>query len=228
MSRNQNNSRQDDTGGSPSDELGQSRGKWTGQVQVGNRTMGEDRARREIAALCTRVQTLATEGRNNEVRGTKRRISRVLGAFVLHPCGLSAVELARLIYERRNEVAEVSGLMDKVLDWLEVSANTPVPLDENVESLPPVASRKMRGRNLRTEGMLDATLVCPRCGFRAPPGSEQPLRNIGQDTLIGLDVGPKVCVSCPVCGAGFRWLDPDLNAPSYDPYEMFMDLEDED
>ena len=86
----------------------------------------------------------------------------------------------------------------------------------------------MSRRKFRTEGMLDATLVCPRCGFRAPPGSEQPLRNIGQDTLIGLDVGPKVCVSCPVCGAGFRWLDPDLNAPSYDPYEMFMDLEDED
>ena len=80
----------------------------------------------------------------------------------------------------------------------------------DLESLPPMKPRKKRGRNLGTEGMLDATLVCPRCGFRAPPGSEQLLRNIGQDTLIGFDVGPKVRVTCPICGAGFRWLDPEL------------------
>ena len=222
----QNNTTRDGTGGSPSDELGQSRGKWTGQVQVGNRTLGEKRARREIRALCTRIETLATEGRNNEVRGTMRRISHMLAAFVLHPCGSSAVELARLIYEQRSEVAEAPVLMDRVMDWLDVCASTPVPLD--LESLLPVKPRKRRRRNLRTEGMLDATLICPWCGFRAPPGSEHLLCDIGQDTLIGLHMGPKVCVVCPICGEGFRWLDPELNPSSYDPYGMLMDLEDED
>ena len=41
-------SRRDNAADAPNDELGQSRGKWTGQVQVGNRTMAEDRARKEL------------------------------------------------------------------------------------------------------------------------------------------------------------------------------------
>ena len=77
-------------------------------------------------------------------------------------------------------------------------------------------------RRGRTGGMLDATLVCPRCEFRAPPGSEQLLRSIGEDTLVGHRVGPKVCVNCPVCGEGFRWLDPELVSVHYIPTEMLL------
>jgi predicted RNA-binding Zn-ribbon protein involved in translation (DUF1610 family) len=108
------------------------------------------------------------------------------------------------------------------------SGNTPATAGEDMEPLPPMATRRKCRRRSTAESALDATLRCPKCGFTAPPGTEHLRRDIGQDTLVGLKVGPKVNVSCPICGHGFRRLDPDLVSVRYTPAETIPASDDED
>ena len=55
--------------------------------------------------------------------------------------------------------------------------------------------------------MLDATAVCPECGFTVPPGAEPLLQKIGVDRMIG-DMIPGKTLVCPICGRTFKWRDP--------------------
>jgi len=170
---------------------------WMGLVQVGRRIMDEEGARRELDMQCRRIANLIARGQVKEVRGTFRRIGRVLDAFGSHPCGPSAIELARHVRERRHAIAEGPALATKVLTWLDLSRDSASPTVSGLLKPPPEPWEL--AEDPADAGPVAPARPCPRCESffllarlleNAPPDGR----------AIAGGLRSESSVSCPVCG----------------------------
>ena len=187
----------------------QARRGWMGLVQVGRRIVDEKSARRELEMQCTRIVSLAQDGRYREVRGTLRRINRVLDAFGLHPCGASAIELARHVQEQRHDIVQAPALAARVWRWIWMSRDAEIPLVTGLLKRPPQPWETSAGD--ADEWPYRHTKRCPNCGFAYNMLGEFAAVIPDKRRIIG-GPNPMSRMQCPVCAHIFRVKDGRRNA----------------
>ena len=180
-----------------------------GLVQVGRRIMDEESARRELEMQCTRIVSFAQEGRYNEARGTLRRISRVLEAFGLHPCGASAIELARHVKEQRNDVVQAPALAAGVWRWIWMSRDADIPPVAGLLERPPQLWETSDDGTDDWPGR--HTKRCPNCGYAFGTLGELLAVIPDRRRIVGLP-NPMSKMQCPVCAHIFPVKDGRRNA----------------
>ncbi len=182
----------------------QARRGWMGLLQIGRRIMDEDHARRELEMQCDRVVRFAREGKHKEVRGTLRRISRVLEAFGLHPCGASAIELARAVQEQRNDIVQAPSLAARVWRWVWLSREADVPEVTGLLKPPPRPWETSDSEDGGWPRRHDRR--CPNCGFAYNMAWEFAAVIPDKRRIIG-GPNPMSRKECPVCAHVFRVRD---------------------
>ena len=191
----------------------QARRGWMGLVQVGRQIRDENSARRELELQCDRIVSFSRKGRYKEVRGTFRRIGRVLEAFGLHPCGASALELSRQLREQRNDPVLAPALAARVWRWIWLSREAEVPEVTGLLKRPPMPWETSDGG--ATTRSHPWGKRCPNCGLALSPLGGFAAVLPDKRRIIG-GPNPMSRMLCPICGHTFRVKDARMDTVSGD------------
>lgn len=93
---------------------------WCGFVKVGKNIMNQERVLSELKDQSQKLLTfVATEGREKDAIGTKKRIATILKAFARHSLGNIALSLHENIITCQLNTDELELVLNKINNWIQ-------------------------------------------------------------------------------------------------------------